>query len=255
MTLRVYGPEEPLLLKIQWACLICFVITIIAVPVMLRNRPDLSYYVLSRSNFTAPPTIEHHSEIKSYTLLILFLLPSTLEHLFAIALSNIYKDYVAAIGWHRWISYIFSAPSLIALVIYSIGPGSELAVTISTVGLIVVCICMGPIVEHATIQRNGFLFIMGMFSGFMALLFAFIPVWYYYSRADIPADMEPYISAMVSIITALYWSFGFVPIYVYLQKISPGTPYYKREIIYCTLSLCAKLPLAWLYASMLATRD
>jgi hypothetical protein len=67
--------------------------------------------------------------------------------------------------------------------------------------------------------------------------------------------MEPYISAMVSIITALYWSFGFVPIYVYLQKTVAGTPYYKREMIYCTLSLCAKLPLAWLYASMLATRD
>jgi len=247
------GPEWAPLRKIQWACLICFILTIIAVPAMLNNRPNLSYFVLSRSNFTAAPTVEYHSDIKSYTLLILFLLPSTLEHLFAIAFPGKYRQYVIGIGWHRWISYVFSAPSLIALVIYSIGPGSEIAVTLLTVGLIVVCICMGPIVEHATLKKDGFLFIMGMTSGFMALLFAFAPVWYYYDRADIPADMEPYIAAMVSIITALYWSFGFVPIYVYLRDNNP--PYFKRETIYCTLSLCAKLPLAWLYASMLATRD
>ena len=223
---------------------------------MLANRPNLSYYVLSRSNFTSAPTVEFHSEIKSYTLLLLFLLPSTLEHLFAIVCPQLYNACVAGIGWHRWVSYVVSAPSLVALVIYSIGPGSELAVTLSIAGLIVVCICMGPIVEYATkTDGGGLLFIMGMLAGFLALFFAFVPVWYYYDRAHIPADMEPYITAMVSIITALYWSFGFVPIYIYVRRKTEPKPYYKREMIYCTLSLCAKLPLAWLYASMLATRD
>lgn len=248
--------DDAPLRKIQWACLICFVVTTIAVPAMLAKRPNLSYYVLARSNFTAVPIVEFHSEIKSYTLLLLFLIPSTLEHLFAIVFPQMYNKFVTGIGWHRWVSYVVSAPSLVALVIYSIGPGSEIAVTLSISGLVIVCICMGPIVEYAiTNDRNRFLFGMGMFVGFTALFFAFLPVWYYYDRAHIPSDMEPYITAMVSIITALYWSFGFVPIYIYVCHKTEPKLGHKREMIYCTLSLCAKLPLAWLYASMLATRD
>ena len=242
--------------KIQWACLICFVLTTIAVPTMLEKRPNLSYYMLARSNFTAAPIVEFHSQIKSYTLLLLFLLPSTLEHLFAIVFQPIYNKFVAGIGWHRWVSYVVSAPSLVALVIYSIGPGSEIAVTLSIAGLVIVCICMGPIVEYATTNDGDiFLFGMGIMVGFTALFFAFLPVWYYYDRAHIPSDIEPYITAMVSIITALYWSFGFVPIYIYVRRRIEPNIGHKREMIYCTLSLCAKLPLAWLYASMLATRD
>ena len=242
------------LYRIQWACFVCFAFTIIAVPTMLASRPDLRYYVINRANFSMVPTVEYHSETKAYTLLLLFLLPSTLEHLFAIVFP---EKCISAIGWHRWISYVISAPSLIALVIYSTGPGAEIAVTILTVGLIVVCIGMGPIVEYATDIQNTFVFQMGIIVGFVALLFAFIPVWYYYDRANIPTNIEPYITAMVSIITALYWSFGFVPVYIYLGS-SASDKYMQiniREILYCILSLVAKLPLAWLYAAMLVTRD
>ena len=114
----------------------------------------------------------------------------------------------------------------------------------------------GPIVEYATGNNDGVLFGMEIVVGFVALLFAFIPVWYYYDRANIPTNIEPYITAMVSIITTLYWSFGFVPIYIHLAKfVEMSKQVYTREIIYCILSLVAKLPLAWLYAAMLVTRD
>ncbi len=238
------------LYRVQCVCLVGFLITVVAVPLMLASRPNLPYYVLSRSNFTAAPTVEYHSDMKASTLLLMFLLPSVLEHLFAVVASHKYAMFTIGIGWHRWISYIVSAPSLVALVIYSIGPGSEIAVTILTVGLVVVCIGMGPIVEYATVINDKKLFVMGMLVGFTALFFAFVPVWYYYDRADIPPDIEPYIAAMVAVITALYWSFGFVPLYVFYCNKSTD-----RETIYCILSLAAKLPLAWLYAAMLATRD
>ena len=241
--------------RVQLACLVCFCITIVLVPSMLTSKPDLNYYVLDTTNFSSKPAVVHHSSSAPYTLLILFLFPSTLEHFFAVAFPDRYYNFVKGIGWHRWVSYAISAPSLMALVIYSIGPGSEIAISILTSGLILVCIGIGPIVEHAHETRNDFLFKLGIMVGFVALFFAFVPVWYYYHRADIPSDIEPFVAAMVAIITTLYWSFGFVPIYLYkVDNVPPNTPHYKREIIYCTLSLCSKLPLAYLYASMLFTR-
>ena len=241
--------------QIQWACFLCFAFTIIAVPSMLASKPDLEYYALRRVNDTGMPVVEYHSSMKSYTLLLLFLLPSVIEHLFAIVYKTRYARLLSGIGWHRWLSYAISAPSLVGLVIYSIGPGSEFSVSLLTSGLILVCIGMGPIVEYGhggfdDLKRNPFIFKMGMLIGFVALLFAFVPVWYYYSKSDVPSDIAPFVGAMVAVITVLYWCFGFVPLYLYAQE----PPFYKREMVYCTLSLCAKLPLAWLYAAMLATR-
>lgn len=251
-TIIVAGPGEQRLRRVQIACFACFCITIIAVPAMLSSKPDLNYYVLESTNFSSEPVVVHHSSTRSYDLLLLFLFPSTIEHLFAVAFPKKYERFLKGIGWHRWISYAISAPSLVALVIYSIGPGSEIAVSILTSGLVLTCICVGPIVEYAHKKLDTFLFIMSTMIGFIALFFAFVPVWFYFSRADIPSDIEPFVAAMVAIITMLYWSFGFVPIYLYVYK--DIAPYYKREMIYCTLSLCAKIPLAWLYASMLYTR-
>jgi len=243
---------ETRLRYIQIACLACFFITIIAVPAMLSSKPSLKYYMLNSTNFSSQPTVDYHSSTQPYNLLILFLFPSTLEHLFAVAFPQRYARFLGGIGWHRWISYAISAPSMMALVVYSVGPGSEIAVSVLTAGLIVVCIGAGPIVEYAHGNKDTFLFRLSMLLGFVALFFAFIPVWYYYSRADIPSDIAPFVAAMMAIITTLYWSFGFVPIYLYLKK--DVAPYYKREMVYCTLSLCSKIPLAWLYASMLYTR-
>ena len=108
-------------------------------------------------------------------------------------------------------------------------------------GLILGTIATGPLFDTA--RRNGQDMFAPLAVGFGLLLFAFVPIWVSFASYTNPPS---FVNGIIAVVTALYWSFGFVPVLSVCRRES--APYFWSESAYAVLSLSSKLSLGYLFA-------
>ncbi len=218
------------------AAIVCLISTIVG-PILLRNTP--------RMEFTLTVGEEvRYSYIEPYALIILFLLPSVIEHTIYAAQCKFRLGQIAIV---RWISYSISAPIMIVLINFSVDIRS-IYTNVLSASLIAVTIYTGYMVDYDRATNGGKRAYLYMTIGFITLSCPFILIWTQYSFYDTPAIVD----AIVVLMSITYYSFGFITLAsVYYKE---EIPYYKSHGAFVINSIASKMILAWLFISMFLTR-